>query len=139
MTTFDEAGVGAKYGIPPQRYADFAILRGDPSDGLPGVSGVGEKTAVKLVNDFPDLDALVAAANGERMHSLPARTTAAVRDAQSYLQAMRVVVPVATDAPVAATPPTPPDTAKLAELADRYGIDGPVDRLTAAIATLDPP
>lgn len=139
MTLFDEAGVKARYGIPPRRYADFAILRGDPSDGLPGVRGVGEKTAVKLVNDYPDLDALVAAANGERMHTLPARTTAAIRDAQEYLAAMRVVVPVATDAPVDATPPTPPDKAKLEELADRYGIDGPVDRLTAAAATLDPP
>jgi 5'-3' exonuclease len=137
LTRFDEAGVRAKYGIPPQRYADFATLRGDPSDGLPGVRGVGEKTAVKLVNDFPDLDALVAAANGQQMHSLPARVTAAVRDAQEYLAAMRTVVPVSTTAPVQATPATPPDPAKLEELGARYDIEGPVRRLQTALATLD--
>src|SRR6478609_8268212 len=50
----DEAGVTAKYGIPGRAYADFAVLRGDPSDGLPGVAGVGAKTAAALINEFGD-------------------------------------------------------------------------------------
>jgi 5'-3' exonuclease len=48
----DEAAVAAKYGIPGRAYADFAVLRGDPSDGLPGVAGVGAKTAAALINEF---------------------------------------------------------------------------------------
>src|SRR6266542_1066727 len=50
LRLLDEAGVLEKYGVPASRYAEFAILRGDPSDGLPGVRGVGEKTARLLVN-----------------------------------------------------------------------------------------
>ena len=50
----DEAAVAAKYGVPGRAYADFAVLRGDPSDGLPGVTGVGEKTAAALITAFGD-------------------------------------------------------------------------------------
>src|SRR3954469_3037596 len=57
-----ESVVRGKYGIAPQQYADFATLRGDPSDGLPGVQGIGEKTAATLLNRFGALDALVLAA-----------------------------------------------------------------------------
>src|SRR5919199_1944691 len=62
LATMDGAGVAAKTGVPAERYVDLAILRGDPSDGLPGVPGVGEKTAARLVADHPGLDALLAAA-----------------------------------------------------------------------------
>ena len=57
---FDEAAVLEKYGVPADRYAEFAILRGDPSDELPGVPGVGEKTARALVQAYPSLDAMLA-------------------------------------------------------------------------------
>src|SRR3954465_7574358 len=57
----DEAVVTAKYGIPGRAYADFAVLRGDPSDGLPGVAGVGAKTAAALINEFGDLAGIRAA------------------------------------------------------------------------------
>ena len=56
LAEYDEAGVLAKYGVPASRYAEFAILRGDPSDDLPGVRGVGEKTARALVNTYDSLD-----------------------------------------------------------------------------------
>src|SRR5438874_582562 len=56
----DEAEVERRYGIPGRSYGDFAVLRGDPSDGLPGVPGVGEKTAAQLVRRFKDLDGIVA-------------------------------------------------------------------------------
>ncbi len=54
--------VREKYGIGPEQYADFATLRGDPSDGLPGVSGVGEKTAAALLAEFGDLAGILSAA-----------------------------------------------------------------------------
>ena len=59
---YDEKALLAKYDIPANRYADFATLRGDASDGLPGVKGIGEKTAASLVTAYGDLDAIRAAA-----------------------------------------------------------------------------
>ena len=58
----DEAAVTAKYGIPGRAYADFAVLRGDPSDGLPGVAGIGAKTAAALITEFGDLTGIREAA-----------------------------------------------------------------------------
>jgi DNA polymerase I len=55
---YDEAGIEARTGVPPSRYLQYAALRGDPSDNLPGVPGVGEKTAAKLVNRYGDLDGI---------------------------------------------------------------------------------
>jgi DNA polymerase I len=59
--TYTRAAVIEKFGVPPERIADFLALRGDTSDNIPGVAGVGDKTAAELVNAYPDLDALVAA------------------------------------------------------------------------------
>jgi DNA polymerase-1 len=57
---YDEAGITARTGVTPAMYPQFAALRGDPSDNLPGVPGVGEKTAAKLINDYGSLDAIFA-------------------------------------------------------------------------------
>ncbi|MBK7071970.1 MAG: DNA polymerase I [Myxococcales bacterium] len=59
--TYTRAAVIEKFGVPPERIADFLALRGDTSDNIPGVAGVGDKTAAELVNTFPDLEALIAA------------------------------------------------------------------------------
>ena len=88
MATYDEAAVQEKYGIPPHRYIDFAILRGDPSDGLPGVKGIGEKTARSLVERYPSLDALLADADAQTP-----RLATNLRDATAYIAAMRQIVP----------------------------------------------
>ena len=61
MDVIDEAAVSAKYGIPGRAYADFAALRGDPSDGLPGVPGVGEKTAAALIRTFGSIEGITTA------------------------------------------------------------------------------
>jgi DNA polymerase I len=60
LTRFTPEEVQTKYGLSPQQYPDYAALRGDPSDNLPGIPGVGEKTAAKWVRDYGSLDALVA-------------------------------------------------------------------------------
>ncbi len=130
LARFDEAAVQAKCGVPPKRYVDFAVLRGDPSDGLPGVVGVGEKTAARLVAEFPSLDALVAARD-----RLPAKLAAALGRSLQYLEAMRLVVPVATKLDYEVTAPGPPDRERLDELAERHGLRGPVRRLLAAMET----
>jgi 5'-3' exonuclease len=128
MIRFDEAEVLARHGIPPGRYVDYAILRGDPSDGLPGLPGIGSKTAARLVNEFGGLDELLAA--GDR---LPPRVAAALAANRTYLEAMRKVVPVASDAAWAATAAHPPDHDALAALAERHNLGGPIERLEAAI------
>ena len=100
----------------------------DPSDGLPGVAGVGEKTAARLVEEYPSLDALLDARN-----RLPPRVAAALAGAGDYLDAMRVVVPVATKLEVESTEPAEPDPARLQELAERHRLTGPVRRLLQAM------
>jgi 5'-3' exonuclease len=130
LATMDRAGVAAKCGVPPERYVDLAILRGDPSDGLPGVQGVGEKTAARLVADHPDLDDLLAAAAAGR---LAPRLAAALAGSADYLAAMRKVVPVATDVDYRISDPHPPDRERLAALGAAHAIEGPVDRMLAAM------
>ena len=136
LATFDEAAVLDKYGIPAARYADFATLRGDPSDGLPGVKGVGEKTARDLVRAFPSLPALVEAAQslppGGTVPGLPGAVAAKVRSAVDYLDAMAAVVPVRRDVEVVVRRPTA-DLDAVVALAERHRIEGPVERLVAAL------
>jgi 5'-3' exonuclease len=127
LGVFDEAGVQRKYGIPASRYVDFAILRGDPSDGLPGISGVGEKTARDLVNTYASLDELVASAD-----KLSPRLGGKVREAADYLAAMRQIVPVQVDVELTYGEGVRDDE-RLDELAERHAIEGPVKRLREAL------
>ncbi|HTE71498.1 MAG TPA: 5'-3' exonuclease H3TH domain-containing protein [Actinomycetes bacterium] len=130
LATMDGLGVAAKTGVPPDRYVDLAILRGDPSDGLPGVAGVGEKTAARLVADHPDLDALLAAAEAGR---LTPRLAATLAESAAYIEAMRKVAAVATDVDYQLSDPHPPDRDRLAALAEANAIEGPVERMLAAM------
>jgi 5'-3' exonuclease len=127
LAVFDEAGVRGRYGVPASRYVDFAILRGDPSDGLPGVKGVGEKTARSLVAAYPSLDALLADVARQ-----PPRLRAALEAARDYLARMRAVVPVRAE--VALRDHTGRwDDERLDHLAVRHNLEGPVRRLRAAL------
>lgn len=129
----DEAFVAAKYGIPGRAYADFATLRGDPSDGLPGVAGVGDKTAAALITRFGSLEALLAALDEGVTEGFPAGARAKLAASRDYLAAAPAVVQVAPDAPLPEAdlrlPVKPRDPEALARLADRYGLDGPLNRL----------
>ncbi|RZU31692.1 5'-3' exonuclease [Blastococcus saxobsidens] len=135
----DEAAVAAKYGIPGRAYADFAVLRGDPSDGLPGVTGVGAKTAAALINEFGDLSGIRAAV-ARTVVPKPPLTAAVLKRlhaAADYLDAAPVVVAVATDidmpAVEGALPRSPADPDALAELAERHGLQSSLSRLGAAL------
>ena len=130
----DEAGVTAKYGIPGRAYADFAVLRGDPSDGLPGVAGVGEKTAAALVSRFGAIEQIVeAAVAGD--DGFPAGSAAKVRAAVDYLTKAPGAVRGRIDAPVDevddALPVVPRDPERLGELATELGVTSSVERLSA--------
>src|SRR5918994_6568355 len=104
LAEYDEAGVIAKYGIPASRYAEFAILRGDPSDALPGVRGVGEKTARALIKTYDSLDDLLADAAQANPRPGPLKGKPALRarllEAAGYIDAMRRLVPVKAIAPL---------------------------------------
>ena len=126
VALYDEAGVHDKYGIAPQRYVDFAILRGDPSDGLPGVKGVGPKTAIRLLRDHADLASVVAAADQQTP-----KLAATLRDSADYIDAMLDVVPVRTDVELHDLP-VDADRAAVAELAAAHAIESPVQRYTEA-------
>jgi 5'-3' exonuclease len=136
LATFDEDAVLAKYGVPASRYSEFAILRGDPSDGLPGVQGVGEKTAMALVQTYPDLDAMLADAAIDDPQPGPLKGKPALRAklaaSAEYLDQMRRIVPVNDTAPMA-TWAGPRDDAAILDLADATGLRGPVRRLLAAL------
>ena len=135
----DEAAVTAKYGIPGRAYADFAVLRGDPSDGLPGVAGVGAKTAAALINEFGDL-AGIREAVARTVVPKPPLTAAVLKKmhaAGAYLDAAPVVVAVARDIdlpPIEGTlPRTPADPEALAGLAAAHGLESALGRLGAAL------
>lgn len=118
-------------------YADMAVLRGDPSDGLPGVRGIGEKTAAALIQRFGSLQGLREALDQEGITPAQRRR---LHEAADYLRVAPAVVWVARDAPVAVAqdgvPAAPRDPARLAALAQRHGLGGSLDRLLAALQEL---
>jgi 5'-3' exonuclease len=133
----DEAAVTAKYGIPGRSYADFATLRGDPSDGLPGVPGVGEKTAARLVDRYGGLDGILAALDDPASGLAPG-LRARLAAARDYLAVAPTVVRVARDVPLppleTALPAVPADADQLFALAEKWNLAGPCRRLVDALA-----
>jgi 5'-3' exonuclease len=134
----DQAEVARRYGVPSgAAYADLAVLRGDPSDGLPGVTGIGAKTAAALVVRYGDLAGVLAA----RDRGDPGLTAAQRRrltEAAGYLDVAPGVVRVARDAPVPEAddrlPAAPADPDALAALVARWGLAGAVGRLLGALS-----
>ena len=127
-----------KYSVLPSQYADFATMRGDASDGLPGVAGVGEKTASSLLLKFGDLRGIVAAAGDPesdmspgprredpRRRGLPRSSPRRWWPSRATSTSRRTTRPC---------PPRPRDPERLDELAERYNLDSPVKRLRAVLA-----
>jgi 5'-3' exonuclease len=137
LEVVDEAAVTERYQIPGRAYAAFAALRGDPSDGLPGVPGVGEKTAAALVRVFGSVEAMLTALDSGH-GGFPMGSRAKLVQARDYLEAALPVVRVATDAPLPEVdgrlPVTPADPRKLAELDERWDLGSSLGRMSAALA-----
>jgi 5'-3' exonuclease len=132
-----DAVVTKKYGVTPKQYVDYAVLRGDPSDGLPGVSGIGEKTALALVAEFGSLDGIVAAASDPDV-TLGAAVRAKLTAAADYLTVATKVVEVVRDLDLGdhdgrITPITPERAEALDELAETWGLGSSLTRARAAI------
>lgn len=136
-----DAAVVEKYGIHAHQYADFATLRGDASDGLPGVAGVGEKTAASLLRKFGNLAGLQAAAADPASELAPG-VRGKVLAAADYLEVAPTVVAVARDLALPDVPRllplTPADPERVLELAERYSLDSPLARVIDKLPRRDP-
>ncbi|MFF3764141.1 5'-3' exonuclease H3TH domain-containing protein [Streptomyces sp. NPDC001922] len=136
--TVDEAWLRGKYGVDGRGYADLALLRGDPSDGLPGVPGIGEKTAAKLLADHGDLDGIMAAVGNPAAKLTPSQRKR-LHEARDYIAVAPKVVRVASDVPLPGFTPelphTPRDPAALDALAERWGLGGSLQRLLSTLGT----
>jgi 5'-3' exonuclease len=129
----DEAYIRSRYGIPGRAYRDFAVLRGDPSDGLPGVKGIGEKLAASLVARYGDLDTILQKAQSD--HHNP--SLAKVRREADYVRRAAKVVTIATDLPLAPVDLSRPRALPRTEItaaAERFGLKGPITALLDALA-----
>lgn len=138
MQLTDEALLREKYGVNGPGYADLALLRGDPSDGLPGVPGIGEKTAAKLLAEFGDLAGIMAAVDNPKAKLTPSQRKR-LDEARPYVAVAPKVVKVADDVPLpvvdTALPSVPRDPAALEELAVRWGLGGSLQRLLVTLGS----
>ena len=135
-----DATLTAKTGVTPAQYADFAAMRGDASDGLPGVVGVGEKTAASLLAEYGSLDGIVAAAADPSV-PLGGAVRAKILAAADYLTVAPKVVNVVRDLKLPAfdariRPSTPEQAAELDRLAARWGLSSSMQRARDALAAL---
>jgi 5'-3' exonuclease len=133
----DNTWVRERYGVDADQYAAFATLRGDSSDGLPGVAGVGDKTAAVLLNRFGDLHAIIAAAKDPEGDMGPG-PRGKIKAALDYLAVAPKVVAVARDidlgTPDLRLPRSPAEPEMLAAIAEQWGLTSPVERLTSVLS-----
>ncbi|MFJ8938295.1 5'-3' exonuclease H3TH domain-containing protein [Streptomyces sp. NPDC102365] len=132
----DESWLRERYGVDGPGYADLALLRGDPSDGLPGVPGIGEKTAAKLLAEFGDLAGIMAAVDDPKAKLTPSQRKR-LDESRPYVSVAPKVVKVAGDVPLpevdTAVPRAPRDPAALDALAARWGLGGSLTRLLSTL------
>ncbi|MHB8612623.1 MAG: 5'-3' exonuclease [Candidatus Dormibacteraceae bacterium] len=129
LAVVDEDEVARRYSIPGRAYSDFAILRGDPSDGLPGVAGVGAKTAAGLVRKYGSVRAMIDAGAFR------------ASDAAYLEKALHVVPPVADlkiEVPRGRRERYPDEPARVEELGRRYGVTSSMERLIKALSSMPP-
>ncbi|HYR48669.1 MAG TPA: 5'-3' exonuclease H3TH domain-containing protein [Candidatus Eisenbacteria bacterium] len=127
LAVVDEAEVERRYSIPGRHYSDFAILRGDPSDGLPGLAGVGAKKAADLVRKYGSVAAMIEAGVFRPSDA-------------AYLEKAQRVVPPVTDLPIEVPRGRrdryPDDPARAEELGKRYGVTSSIERLVKALGSM---
>jgi 5'-3' exonuclease len=135
----DSAWIQDKYGIPPGAYVDYATLRGDASDGLPGVAGIGEKTAASLITSYGTLDKIIAAAS-DPASAISGAIRSKLGKAIDYLAVAPTVVSVVRDLDLGVSwedlvlPRTPRDPALFAELTELLGLSGSASRVLASLS-----
>jgi DNA polymerase I len=137
LTRFTPDAVVEKYGLTPRQYPDFAALRGDPSDNLPGIPGVGEKTASKWIVEYGSLQGLV-----DNVDSVPGKVGDALRAHLSSVVLNRELTDLVKDVPLAQTPDTlrmqPWDRDQIHRLFDDLEFRVLRDRLFDTLAAVEP-
>jgi DNA polymerase-1 len=137
LTRFTPEAVVDKYGLTPQQYPDFAALRGDPSDNLPGIPGVGEKTATKWIAEYGSLQTLV-----DKVDEVKGKVGDALRANLSHVILNRELTDLVKDVPLAQTPDTlrmqPWDRDQIHRLFDDLEFRVLRDRLFDTLASADP-
>ena len=137
LTRFTPEAVQAKYGLTPRQYPDFAALRGDPSDNLPGIPGVGEKTATKWIAEYGSLQSLV-----DNVDAVKGKVGDALRAHLSGVILNRDLTELVKDVPLAQTPDTlrmqPWDRDHIHRLFDDLEFRVLRDRLFDTLASADP-
>ena len=133
----DNAWVRGKYGVDARQYADLATLRGDASDGLPGVAGVGDKTAATLLNRFGTIEAIIEAAHDPDSDMGPG-PRGKIKAAADYLAVAPQVVAVRRDldlgAPDLTRPRTPADHDAVVALDAQWDLGSSAVRLVEALS-----
>lgn len=131
----DDSQLLSRYGVTGEQYCDFSLLRGDSSDGLPGVRGIGEKTAAALLAEYGSIDAAIAAVNAGNS-GIKAAAARNLLAGQEYIAAARKVVPVVKDLHIdisdTSVPRRPAQPAALVEFAERWGVQNSIDRVAEA-------
>jgi 5'-3' exonuclease len=132
----DTRWVADKYSIPGDRYALFAMFRGDPSDGLPGVRGIGEKGAATIANHFATVEEALAGARAGHPSLSPSLAKKIIKG-EEYLKIAPTLVHCARDVALPqldiSLPSKPADLSQIYQMRDRYGLGASVDRLIAAL------
>ena len=135
----DNAWIQAKYEVPAAAYVDFATLRGDPSDGLPGVAGIGEKTAASLIASHGDLEGILAAASRPDT-KISGGIRSKLGGAIDYLAVAPTVVAVATDLDLGvgiddlALPTAPVDPDRFTALTEEFALGSAAGRILTTLA-----
>lgn len=137
LTRYTPEAVMEKYGLTPEQYPDFAALRGDPSDNLPGIPGVGEKTAAKWIVEYGSLQGLV-----DNVEEVRGKVGESLRANLSTVILNRELTHLVRDVPLAQTPDTlgllPWDRDKIHQLFDDLEFRVLRDRLFDTLATVEP-
>jgi DNA polymerase-1 len=130
---YDEAGIKEKTGVTPAQYTHYAALRGDPSDNLEGIPGVGEKTAAKLINTYGDLDGIFANVDAQtpKLRGSLAEHEHRVRDNAKLMVLLRDA-PIEVDLAALTINPDVDETRKLFDFLEFRAL---YDRLFEAIGT----
>ena len=127
---YDPTAVHAAFSVTPEQYPLMAALRGDPSDGLPGLPGIGAKTAVALVTAYGDVDGLLRAADAEPVRPMTPRLAATIRDEAHLLKACLAVTRLQQMPQVAPMSEVlPADFGQAAQLAVSYNVERSVSRI----------
>jgi 5'-3' exonuclease len=132
----DPAGVHERFGVRPDQYVDLSVLRGDPSDGLPGVAGVGPKTAVALLSAFDTIEGVLRAADSAAAKPMTPRLAGLLLEAKDYLARARPVATARTDVPLPSTSPGRP-TPEAAAIAAEWGVTKQWRDLMSALGHAD--